>query len=206
MKKENQVKKKEDSEIEEQPSWFHYVIIVGVLAIILFGIYLVFEINDRNSTPDINQTANESDVYIYKYTQGNITYNIELNAPLADLEKYNFTIEPTKYDVLNTVNFKFSFDTYNGTDNGQVSLSAIKLRRFLDKIYFFNFDANKSFVKTDEITCENSTQSRRVVLFQPRSNESGVFIEDNGCFVVRSTQPNLMPFVIDDFMVTILES
>ena len=200
-KKEEEIK--EDK--EEQPRWYHYLIVLAVLVVIFGTVAVVFEYVSQNSAPDLNETADVNETYIYKYSKNNVTYNIELNAPQSQLEKYDFIIEPSRYDILNTLNFTFSFDTYNGSDNGQVALSAIKLRRFLDKVYFYSFNVNESFANTSQITCQNSTENEKVVLFEPRENQSGVFMEENGCMVVKSTKPNLMPFVIDQFMVDILE-
>lgn len=196
---------KEEEKSQEQPSILHYLIVLGILVGGLFVFAFVFEFFADSTGPQLDRNATPEESYRYEFVRSNATYNIELSAPIEDINRYNFTIEPTRLEVLNTQSFTFSFDTYEGSDNGQVSMSAIKLRRFLDRVYFFNFDSNESFTTTDTFTCDNSTPQHRVVEFKPRADVSGVFSEDNGCFVVKSTQPNLMPFVIDDLLVSIME-
>lgn len=188
----------------ESPSWYHYLIILGILVFLVIVAILISEWYHQNSEVDLNKSVDLNDTYIYEFKKGNVTYNIHLGASTTDLEKYNFSIEPTKYDVLNTLNFRFSFDTYNGTDNGQVSIGAIKLRRFLSTVYNFNFAANSSFYSTDELTCGNSTLNEKIVTFNPRASNSGVFLDSNGCMMINSTSPNLLPFVVDSFMVKVM--
>lgn len=198
-------KEKLNQSDSDGPSWFHYLIILGILVLLVLLAIFISEWHYQSSEVDLNKTVDLNNTYIYKFKQGNVTYNVHLGASTTDLDKYNFSIEPTKYDVLNTLNFRFSFDTYNGSDNGQVSMSAIKLRRFLSSVYNFKFDANSSFHSTDNITCENSTSTKKIVTFNPRSSNSGVFLDSNGCMMINSTQPNLLPFVVDSLMVKIME-
>lgn len=196
---------KVNSDEKESPSWYHYAIILGVLVLLVLVGTFVSEWYYQNSEVDLNKTVDMNETYVYKFKKGNVTYNVQLGTSQTELEKFNFSIQPNKYDVLNTLNFRFSFDEYNGSDNGQVSMAAIKLRRFLSTVYNFKFDANSSFQSTENITCANSTLNNKVVTFNPRSSESGVFLNSNGCLNINSTSPNLLPFVIDSFMVEIME-
>lgn len=203
---EDSHKSKPISEEKESPSWYHYAIILGVLVALVIVGTLISEWFYQSSEVDLNKTVNVNETFIYEYKKGNVTYNVHLGTSQTELEKYNFSIEPNRYDVLNTLNFRFSFDEYNGSDNGQVSMAAIKLRRFLSTVYNFKFDINSSFHSTQNITCDNSTSSNKVVTFNPRASESGVFLDSNGCVSINSTQPNLLPFVVDSFMIEIMES
>jgi hypothetical protein len=190
---------------DESPSWYHYL---TILLIIFGGIWLLsFIVNTYTSYSDVEiiDAVNSTETYSYKKTIGNITYNIQLSMPLIELEKFNFIVEPDKLDILNTLSYTFSFNTYNGTDNGQVTLSATKLRRYLSLVHFAKFDEG-DFAQSDVISCMNSTVNRRVVLFEidPSIEVSSVLEDTNGCirFVVNDAFE--MPHLTDYFIVSLL--
>ena len=197
--------KKEHIENNDEPSWYHYLIVFGVVALIFFGLWVAFEVYSSTQEPDRDVEADPNSTYIYEHKVDGVTYNIHLSAPVRELERYDFIVEPDVYDVLNTITFRYGFDEYNQSDNGHVSVASIKLTRFLSTVYNYNFDSEESFKTTDELNCTHSTPQHRVIEYKPRANKSGVFIGENDCIVFKAEQPNLLPFITDYFIIHILE-
>lgn len=203
IKKVEKVEAKKEKE-NESPSWYHYVIVLGVFFLIGFVVYIGFEIYDKYSNPDIKDVFEDNSKLIYEYQREGVTYNLELDNSVETLERLNFSIQTQKIDILNTIDIIFSFDTYNGTDNGYVTRSSVKLKRFLDVVYFFQFDQG-DFTTLDNLTCINSTKNNRIVTFTINSTRSGVFEDENGCLSFESTTPQELPAVVDTFMIHIVE-
>ena len=197
---------KENNLSDDEPSWYHYFLIILVLVGFFFIIHFLFEYYDsigEVEIVDINNNSN-SQKYFYKYTSGNITYNVELILPTNDLEKLDYLIEVNKLDILNTVSFKFIFGTYNGSDNGQVSLASIKLRRVLTDI--FNYKFSKEDFITSNSSCINSSNKFKEVVFEiDPSREPSVLKEKNGCihFIVR--EGTEFPYLTDYFILSLLK-
>jgi len=145
------------------------------------GVYYAFEF----FTPQEDQTKFLTKTFNYPYVQGNITYNIKFNYPHDILEANNFIIEPNKFDMLNTINFTRVFFIYNGTDNGQVATTAIKVRNFLKYVYNVNFVQEVFYY--NQTNCSNSNLNSKVMIFDISSNRTGVFYNsNNGCVTFES--------------------
>ena len=203
--KVEEIKQTSQSEDDEEPSWYHYVI---VLAVLLGGLFLILFISDKfSSSDDLVPVENSSEYvskYVYEHEIGKTKYNIQISLPTEDILALDYRNEISHFELLNTISYTFAFDTYNGTDNGFVTVSASKLRRFLSAVYFADFK-NTSFQTLPNYSCANSTTSNRVIELRVNQNESGIFEDENGCIILSSTEAKTLPWVADYFMVTVLK-
>ena len=196
---ENEVKSIKDEQKDDEPSFKHYLIVIGVILGIFGILYFGFEIYDNYKEPDV--VVDQLQTYKYPYKVGSVTYNLFFYYTTEELDEFDYDLEPSKVDVLNTVNFTFSFDEYNGSDNGKVSISSIKFMKFLRDVYRFNFDVNDSFVSTQDINCANSTIKNKVVTFNPYANETKVkFNRINGCIEFEADDPQKIIGLSDKFI------
>ena len=194
--KKEEVVKKEPVE-DDEPSWYHYLTIILVIIGLFVGAYFIFEYVDSRSDADVG-TGNKQ--YLYEHKVGKITYNIYFTVPISELEKLSYPVEVTERDLFNTASVRLSFQEYNGTDNGYVSVSAIKLRRFLDTVYHFSFE-QENFAQFNETNCTNSTNLNRIVTFDPYQNTTGVFVEeDSGCITFATQEADEMRVLVDYFI------
>ncbi len=196
IEQETKIQKLKKDPKDDEPEWYHYVIVlaafVGFFAIIYFAVDYY---DNRNNPEPVNQTL----TYLYTYTQGNVTYNIQFHSPVEEISNLNYMIEPTKYDMLNTVTFRVSFMEYNGSDNGEVSVGATKLIAFLKRVYFVNFPVER-FVLYNETNCSASSLSNKVIIFNPYTQENEVLMDSNGCIEVNSAGAENFISVVDKFL------
>jgi hypothetical protein len=206
--KSNKVIEKAKSEVEvpiiekvkeEEPSWYHYLVVICVLIAIGFAIYgILFVVNSFKAENDGPRT------YLHTYKVGEATYNIYYNEPLSELERKTYSIEMNKRDLWLISNLTFSFGEYNGTDNGRVAVASTKLANFMKAVYSMRFDAS-NFQKINVSNCNTSSIKNSVIIFDPYSNESGVFLNrSNGCILVQSTTPKEMMSVVDKWILTLM--
>jgi len=210
-KKKNQSKKKQfESHViepskqydkEEEPSWYHYLIVLLIFALIIGSIYFPFGFLDKPNEP--TGTAKK---FPYEYKVKNITYNIEFNNPIDQIESSNIYIQPNKLDVLNTIEFIFSLDKYNGTDNGYVAISATKIANLFKVVYKFSYDANKNFKQFNSFNCQNATTKNKVITFNPYSNENAVYFTNNSCIEVNAKSAKDMLLVSDAFIYSMIKN
>lgn len=190
------------SKDNDEPSWYHYVIVTLFLFVILFGVYFIFDYYDSSNSNNLNNSnvSNMQQIYNYKFVENNITFTLQFNSMISEIENSNLTVEISKYEILNSENLLFSFMEYNGTDNKYVSISSVKLMKLFK--YLFNYDFETTdFVEFSKINCSNSTILEKVVVFNPYSNREGVFYNSsNGCVEIESMTPSGLVFVNDVFM------
>lgn len=192
----------EEPVVGDEPSWYHYLIVLGVLVGIFLFFYFGYNYYDDNYVEKPNITSNVT--YKYPYTVGNITYNIYFHSPVDDIEKSDYKIQLKKSDMLTTADFTFVFKDYNGTDNGEVSVAAGKLMRFVETVYGFNVSSD-DITHFNETTCANSTTLEKVVVFDPYKNENGVFFErKTGCIKVYTDAAHKQVEVIDKLIYTMI--
>lgn len=199
-KKPIKVEKKEKVEeiVDDEPSWYHYVIILLILFGILAGIYYSFEFFNQRTGPNV---GDGSDQLLYKHKVGNITYNIYFTVPISELEKLSYPLELSELDLFGTISVRYAFQEYNETDNGFISVSAIKLRRFLDNVYRLDGPAeNETFVQFNETNCSDSDENHRVITFDPYQDRDGVFVDENGCVIFATDEPEEMRVLVDYFI------
>jgi len=191
---------------DDEPSWYHYIIVFMIFASI-FGVFYLgyyFFYEDQSNIGNLtgmNNTSldNNSPVVLTKYpfVQGNITYNLFFHNTIDEIEAMNFPVQVDKLDLLNTRSFIMAFDNYNGTDNGEVARGSTKLVSFFSLVYTFEFN-NESFVRTDVIDCSNSTLSEKVITFNPYSERVGVFYnQTNGCISFETDNPKDVVDLVD---------
>ncbi len=100
--------------------------------------------------------------------------------------------------MLNTLNFSRTFFIYNGTDNGQVAVTSIKVRNFLKYVYNVNFDGVFYF---NESNCSNSNLNSKVMVFDINSTRNGVFYnKKNGCVTFETTSAKNIVLLGDKFI------
>ncbi len=196
---------KKNIEVDDEPGFREYAIVLGVMFALFFLVYFSFEIYDKYSNPaEIDVLDDSNNKYYYNYRVGNVTYNVEIAVPISELRKYEFIIEPTKLDILNTISFKFNTRLYSGED-GYVSVGAIKLNNVLSRIFFFDFE-EEDFYTTNTTSCTNATSSHKIITFDiNESVSSGVYYENNNCIRVISTTAKEMPILVDYFVISLLE-
>lgn len=215
-KKENSIDTIDKVEIEKEvkaiskkiddgePSWYHYVIIFLVLGGILGVFYGGFEIYDKYYGEEISFDP-LSTTFNYPYQVGNITYNIQMHYPIDEIKKSNYSIEVSRLEILNSIELIMSFDDYNGTDNGKVTIAGSKLTTFFKKVYHFSFDAETNFKKFNESNCETSDKQNKVIMYNPYSNRSGVFYNsETSCIEILSQNADEIVKVTDYFMYTLM--
>jgi len=165
-----------DEVVDDSPSWYHYVIIIAGMVLFFYGIAFMY--NTFGPSDDISQF--KSKLYNYEYELNNKTFNVKFNFPLDILEKTEFIVEPSKFEVLNTNSYQRSFYTYTGEDNGQVTKTAGLVRNFIKYVYDVDFAVNSTLVK--DFSCKNSTLDNKVMIFDINSSREGVFYDgSNGC-------------------------
>ena len=192
---------------DDEPSWYHYVIVLIVFGLVIYGGYYGFNYIDStyakpiNIVPEDDFGLNGSLVLTkYPYKVGNVTYNIYFHDEVDNIALYDFVVEPSKIDILNTAEFILSFDVYNGTDNGEVTKASTKFVSFVKMVYRFEFDL-ESFVMHNESSCSTSSLKYKVVEFDPNSNETGVFFDEKtGCVKFLAENPKDMVKLSDKFI------
>ena len=194
IKEEKKIEKVKSEEEDITPNWYHYVIVLLVFFGGFYLIYLGFEYFSDDEPSVIIHTK----TYKYPYIVGGITYNIYFHSPVDEIEKYNVPIEVDNYDIIGVSDLKFSFKVYNGTDNGEVTRASTKLFSFFKQVYGIEFDPEEDFVKYLNYTCDNSTFENRVLVFDPYTERTGVFEnQENGCILLDATVPTDMIRVTD---------
>lgn len=206
VKKTTASEKKSEESINDEPSWYHYLIvflvILGVFGVFYYGVEIYGKTFDSNSSDkdDLRKS------YIHEYVVDGKTYNLEFQHTFDEIEKFNYSIEVNKYDLLNSKNITLSFGEYNGTDNKPVAIVSVKIMRFLKYVYGVEFGEN-NFNTLDGVSCKNSTLEEKVMTFNPYANESGVYYNTTtGCVEIKATSPDKFVGVGDTFLYTLINA
>lgn len=189
---------------DDEPSWYHYVIVLLVIFGVFGVLYFVFEVYDSNSKVSGKDDLDDfAKTYNYPYKVGNVTYNIKFDYPVDEIVQGEVLIEPTKLDLLNTVRMHMVFYEYNGTDNGKVTVAATKFYSFFSNVYHMGFGEN---MMINESSCENSSLKDKVVVFDIYSDRTGVFYdENNGCVRVESEKVEDFVLVLDSLLYSLVK-
>lgn len=193
---------------DDEPDWYHYLIVVLFFAAVIAGIYYgisYYDKTQREAAALNNSNGSSLILYNYPYKVGNVTYNIKFHSPVDEIVDMDYVVEPTKIDVLNTRNFRMVFLEYNGTDNGEVAKGSTMVLSFLKNVYRYKFD-NESFAMIGDVNCSDSTVNEKVIVFDPYRNETGVFIDDNGCIEFVSNDSKVMIDLADKFVYNIINT
>lgn len=194
---------------DDEPSWYHYLIVIVVFILVGSGIYYTYDFIENFGEVDIpldnlTNITKPAELFNYPYKVGNVTYNIKFHNSIEDIESMDYIIEPNRMDILNTISIDMSFYDYNGTDNGQVSTGSTTLLSFLKLVYHFNFDA-ESFKMYNETNCSDSSMRDKIIMFNPYVNQTGVFMDDNGCIEILSDEPAKIVDLVDKFIYTLVK-
>lgn len=207
IEKEVQKEKKVKSEGDDEPKLYHYLIVLFVIVGLFFAVYFGFNLYSDNFG-DNDVVLNNSDNKVlnkYQYKKGNVTYNFYFHNEVSDIRDSEMVIEPTKYNILNTREFLFTYMEYNGSDNGKVTVSSGLLMSFFKKVYGFTFNPDENIKLINSTDCSNSTASHKVIIFNPYSDKEGVYFnQSNGCINVLSKSPERIIFVGEKFLYEIL--
>lgn len=197
---------KEKKVENDEPSWYHYIIVLGIfVGIFLFAYFGYNFYHSIQDNTEVDTGFNSARTYLYEHKVRNITYNLRFHYPVEEFDKVEYTYELSKLDLLNTREFIFSLDEYNGTDNGMVTVGTTFFISFLKTVYRFTFE-EENFKKFENFTCENSTKSEKVVTYDPYSNETGIFYnKDNGCIQIKATNSEEAIFLTEKFVYEVVK-
>jgi len=129
---------------------------------------------------------------IYKYfdLEGN-NQSVEFHYSFEELEKLDVEMELNKNILNETDEIRFVIGGYEGMDNSLVARPATKMMSVLR--WFYGFDI-RDLRDHQELTCSDSTPQNRVFVFDPYSDRTGVFVdEDTGCVQIEAE--NILDFV-----------
>ncbi len=197
-------KSKKKPELEEEAEWYHYLIILGFLFLLLVFFYFGAElVKDKFFSDEIEN--NLSKTYPYTFMVGSTPYTIHFNLPIEEIEKLNYEIQINNFDILNTKSFKFAFEENEFEGSGYITVAAGKLLSFIKARYFFSFD-DTSFNLLNQINCSNSNLADRVIVFLPNSDINGVFVEENFCVEFKSETPEKMLLVVDKLIFELMKN
>lgn len=205
LKKSEKIEKVKGEKVEEivddEPSWYHYVIILIVFFGVILGAYFGYEYYDMKKKENLDNYEPLKETFAYDYKVGNITYNIEFHNTFDYIERHNVPVELKREDVWSSYNMTFVFYEYNGTDNRYVSTTSVKMMKLFKYVFNMQFNETNSFKLASEINCSSSTVKAKVVEFYPYSDRNGVFYnKTNGCVQVLSRTPKEMVLVGDTLL------
>lgn len=178
---ENKKTKKKDS---DEPSWYHYLIVLVVIGLIVFGIVGLSNLNKsgKNEITQVDNSTGEKVIFHkYKYEYNGKTINIAFRNTEEVLYDFQLNSEVDLKDILNSQHLNMMFYEYNGTDNGYVGIGSGFLTSFLTVVHNMHFDKIET-VDKENFTCNNSTPENKYLLFDPYSDREGIFYDlETGC-------------------------
>jgi len=197
--------KKQNLEDAPEPTLFHYVVVLLVFGLVFGLIYGGFELYE-NLTDDgaIHNPNLKVKLYKYPFVDNGIDYSIQFYNPVDDIEKMDFPIEVSKYDLLSSEEFYLIFDEF-GESGGEVVRVSARLFPFLKSVYRFDLDTQKHIVSGKNISCTDSTLASKLIIFNPNATRTGVFYDDQtGCIEFLTDEPTKMGALGDKFFYTII--
>jgi hypothetical protein len=204
-KKEIESEVEKDSrnpQIDEEPKWYHYTIVLIVFfSVFAFGFFLLDYLEDKDYEKNKGLV-----LYDYYFTEGDRKGKVQFYTPINQIEELNFSIEVSKFELLNSEEIYFTFGEYNGSDNGEVTRASGRVLPFLQKVYLFPINVSKHIVFETSYTCLNSTLDKKIVRFDPYSDINAVlYNESNGCVEFLTNDPKNMAQLSDKFLFTLIE-
>lgn len=211
----NQVKKeilskKEKVKVEsenDEPSWYHYVIVILVFITFLYGFFAFFSYLDSQhatSLKDLNNSnVKDSNKFYYNFDIKGKNISVEFNKPKDYLDSLNYSVQVKPINLMNSEEIYFSFANYSKNDNFNMTLSQYKLGLFLRSIYGLRIDGRHR-VSSDKFNCSNSSKSVKVIEFLPYSDKNGVFYNDDGCIQIMSENISNFKIVEDKMLLSFL--
>lgn len=189
----------QNKQVEDEPSWYHYVIVLILFFGFFAGIYY-FAFGNENSQDNQGNIYLKNNTYIYKHVVGNKTFNIEFENSLYKLDNYDMENQVNVEDIWSSNNIYLSFDIYNGTDNKYVSTTSVKIMKLFKYLYGFDI-GTENILDYSNYTCLNSTIDNKIITFNPYSNRDGVYYNSsNGCIQIESINVEDFILVGDKFL------
>jgi hypothetical protein len=192
-------------DLDEEPTLFHYTVVLVVLAAIFGVIFVGFEYYDEKTNDGAIDNPNLK-IKLYKYpfkVNGN-DYSIQFYNPVSDLLKSDLNIGITKSELLSTQDFKFIFST-DSSSNGEVVKVSGRLFPFLKNVYMFPLNSQSDIISSDNLSCENSTLDVKYIFFNSNSTTNEVVYDNsNGCITFKTTDAKLMGTLGDKFFLEII--
>lgn len=192
---------------DDEPTLFHYSVVLFVMFLIFGLFYIGFEYYD-NKTNDgaINNPNLNIKLYKYPFKVNNVDYSIQFYNPVSDLEKSTLNIGISKDELLSTDDFKFIFSS-DLSSNGEVIKVSGRLFPFLKNVYRFPLNTQTDIITSDNLTCENSTIGTKLIFFNSNSSINEVTYDNsNGCITFKTTKPELMGTLGDKFFLEIINN
>ena len=188
-----------------EPTLFHYTIVLMVLAVIFGILFVGFEYYD-SATNDgaINNPNLKIKLYKYPFKVNGEDYSIQFYNPISDLEKSDLNIGISKEELLSTQDFKFIFST-DSSSNGEVVKVSGRLFPFLKSVYRFSLDSQSDIIKSDNLTCNNSTIDVKYIFFNSNSTTNEVVYDNStGCITFKTTDAKFMGTLGDKFFLEMI--
>ncbi len=191
-KVKHKTKKIKSQEEDIQVEWYYYFIVFLIIFSIIFGgYYLLSLILEGKEIKNDNISF-----YNYKYKVGNVTYNIEFRYPIKELEKNLSEIPSVRLKFLNSIKVVFSFDEYNKSDNGRVTVASLQLMQIIKEVFKTNVVANSTSV----LDCPNATLKNKIVTFNPYSEKNVVYWENPYCLRINATNSSNLIYMTNRVM------
>jgi hypothetical protein len=205
VKGEDVTKKKIDS--DNEPTLFHYTIVLLILGAIFAIIYVGFEYYDEKTNDGaINNPNLKIKLYKYPFIVNGNDYSIQFYNPISDLEKSDLKIGITKGELLSTQDFKFIFSS-NSSSNGEVVKVSGRLFPFLKNVYMFPLNYQEDIISSNNLTCVNSTLDTKLIFFNSNSTTNELVYDNlTGCIIFKTTDSKLMGALGDKFFLEIINS
>ena len=186
---------------DDEPRWYHYLIVSLCFIAFFVGLYFALDYFEKEpQNPNINIK-----LYTYNFKVGERNGSIQFYTPTDKIEDLDYPIEVSKHDFLNSKRIILSFMEYNGTDNGEVTLTSGRLAPFIRHVYLIDFDPYEDIKHINESNCSTSTLNEKVVTFNPYSDRNGVYYdESNGCIEFLTNNATKMRELGDKFFYTII--
>lgn len=162
------------------------------------------EIKKEDKSDESTETKVNIDIYKYPFDVNGKKFNVQFYNTLDEIEEMDFKIGISKEEFFDTETFDFVFSSKPSSNGAVVKVSG-RLFVLMSIGFKFPLDALEDLVRSDEVTCEDSTLSNKLILFDSdyTSNEV-LYNSENGCIEFKTTSQDLMGDLGDKFLIHIL--
>ena len=177
---------------EEEPKWYHYVIVLSIIAAIVGVFYLSYQIFFDKKC---HFSGSLIDYYKleYKNEQGESKYYCSWHTK-STLENFKLHYEINLPDLLNAENLIYTRNLEDENSKGDLKHSQLNTQTQIT----FNYGIKTlTDEKYQSYTCKNSTKKNKVVHFK-KSNKTGVYYnKQNGCISFEAKNISQMPLIVE---------
>lgn len=203
IKKET-IKKKSDAieNTDDEPGLKEYAIIIGIIFLLVGGIYYFFEIFYPTNPDDylIDKSYRDAGItdlgFKYKYQpyEGK-TVNIDFVYDLSSLEQFTFSQELTKEWLLSYDNLTILTPDVleNRSENGLLIKSSVKFSSFLRHAIGVSLGPSNFKQIGQGISCDNATEDFGIITFNYTAQSQGVVIdkENPNCILINAQEDSV---------------